>query len=57
LQERLELEVVLCVVIADILNHAIEALLVVRKQSLLNVVAEQVTEKTAEILMTWIREE
>ena len=55
--ERLELEVVFCIVITDILNHAIEALLVVRQQSLLNVVAKQVTEKTTEILMTWIREE
>ena len=53
-RESIELEVVAGVVVADVLNHAREALHVVWQQALLNVVAEQIAEQTAEILMTRI---
>ena len=53
-RESIELEVVAGVVVADVLNHAREALHVVWQQTLLNVVAEQIAEQTAEILMTRI---
>ena len=53
-RESIELEVVAGVVVADVLNHAREALHVVWQQALLNVVAEQIAKQTAEILMTRI---
>lgn len=57
---RLELEVVLCVIVADILYHLAHALLLItceRYDASLDVVAEEVAESAAEILVTWIREE
>lgn len=55
--QALKLEIVFRVIVAYILNHAIQAFLVVRKESFLYVIAKQVTEQTAEILMTRIRQE
>ena len=50
----IELEIVACVVVADVLNHAGETLHVVWQKALLHVVAEQVSEQTAEVLMAWV---
>ena len=50
----IELEIVACVVVADVLNHAGETLHVVWQKALLHVVAEQVAEQTAEVLMAWV---
>lgn len=55
--QALKLEIVFRVIVAYILNHAIQAFLIVRKKSFLYVIAKQVTEQTAEILMTRIRQE
>ena len=54
--QALKLEIVFRVIVAYILNHAIQAFLVVRKEPFLYVIAKQVTEQTAEILMTRIRQ-
>ena len=56
----LELEIVLCVVVADVFDHLLNAGFLVagvRDHAVLDVVAEDVTERTTEVLMTRIREE
>ena len=56
----LEVEEASCVVVADILYHLTHALLFVTSEwdkTLLNVIAEEITECATEILVTWIREE
>lgn len=50
----IELEIVACVVVADILNHTRETLHIVRQQALLYIIAEQVAKQTTEVLMTRI---
>lgn len=56
----LELKESLCVVIADILNHLVNALLLIASvwdEAVLYVVANEVAEGAAEVLVTRIREE
>ena len=56
----LEIEEASCVVVADILYPLTHALLFVTSEwdkTLLNVIAEEITECATEILVTWIREE
>lgn len=53
----IELEIVACIVVADILNHTRETLHIVRQQTLLHIIAEQVAKQTTEVLMTWVAEE
>ena len=53
----IELEVTAGIVIADILYHTRENLMIVGQQTLLNVVTKHITEYTTEILVTWIAEE
>ena len=56
----LEVEEASCVVVADILYHLTHAFLFVTSEwdkTLLNVIAEEITECATEILVTWIREE
>ena len=56
----LELEESLCVVVADILDHLVDALLLIASvwdEAVLDVVADEVTEGAAEVLVTRIREE
>ena len=55
--ELIELEIAACIVVRDVLHHAAKGLTVVRKQSLLNVVAQQVAEYATEVLMTRIAQE
>lgn len=50
----IELEIIACIVIADILNHSRQALHVVRQQSLLHVVSKQVAKQATEIFVAWI---
>ena len=52
-----ELEIVLCVVVRDILNHTRKALHIVRKQSLFNIVTQEVAKQSSEVLMTRIAQE
>ena len=57
---RLELEESICVVVADILNHLVDALLLIADvwdHAVLDVVADEVAESAAEVLVTWVREE
>ena len=53
----IELEIVSCVVVRDVLHHTGEALHIVRQQALLHVIAEKIAEQTTEILVAWIAEE
>ena len=54
----LEVEVVLGIVVADVLNHLVQTLhFAYGDFAILNVLAEEVTEGAAEVLMTRIREE
>ena len=56
----LEVEVASCVVVADILYHLTHTLLFVTSEwdkTLLNVIAEDIAERAAEVLVTRIREE
>ena len=55
--QSIELEVVLGIVVRYVLYHAAEHLLIVGQQALFNVVAKDVAEQTAEVLMTRIAEE
>ena len=53
----LEVEVVLRVVVADVLNHLTDTLLLIAcewDKSVLDVSANEVTECTTEVLMAWI---
>ena len=59
-REGLELEVVFCVVVADVFYHLLNAGFLVagvRNHAVLDVVAEDVTERATEILVTRIGEE
>ena len=53
----IELEVAAGVVVRDVLHHTSKCLHVARQQALLHVVAEQVAEYAAEVLMTRITQE
>ena len=56
----LEVKEILCVVVADILDHLVDALSLitsVRDHAVLDIVTYEVTEDTTEVLMTRIREE
>ena len=56
----LKVEVVIRVVVADVLNHLTDTLLLIAcewDESVLDVSAYEVTECAAEVLMAWIREE
>ena len=56
--KTLELEVLLCVVVADIFNHlAQEVYLACRQQAVLYIVSDKVTERSAEILVARVRHE
>ena len=55
--QSIELEVVLGIVVRYVLYHAAEHLLIVGQQALFNVVAKDVAEQTAEVLMTRIAQE
>ena len=55
--QSIELEVVLGIVVRYVLYHAAEHLLIVGQQALFNVVAKDVAEQTAEVLMTRITQE
>lgn len=60
MRSHLELEVILCVVVADVFDHLLHAGFLVagvRDHTVLDVVAEDVTERTTEILMTRVTEE
>ena len=53
----LEVEVVLCIVVADVLNHLTDTLLLIAcewDESVLDVLTYEVTECATEVLMTWI---
>ena len=53
----IELEVSACVVVRDVLDHASESLAVVGELSCLDVVAKQIAEQTAEILVARVAQE
>jgi hypothetical protein len=53
----LEIEVTLCIIIADVFNHSSQTLHIIRKKSTLYVIAQQVAQQSAEILMARIAEE
>ena len=56
----LELEEFLSVVVANVFNHLVNALLLVALEwyeTSLDVVADEVTEGATEVLVTWVREE
>lgn len=56
----LELEIVLCVVVADVFDHLVDTLLLVaciRYLTVLDVVSEYVAENAAEVLVSRIRKE
>lgn len=56
----LEIEVFLCIIIADILYHLIDTLLLItleRYESVLDIFTDEITQSATEILMTWVREE
>ena len=50
----LEFKIILRVVIADVFNHPVKHFLVVRYETLFHVVALQIAQQAAEILMTRI---
>ena len=51
----LELEIVFCIVVGDILHHLVDEFhLALRKLSCCNVFAQNVAEDSAEVLVTWI---
>ena len=50
----LKAKIVLGVVITDVFHHAVQALLVVGQQPFLDIVAQEVTEQTTEVLMTGV---
>jgi hypothetical protein len=55
---KLEIEVVLCVVVADILDHLTDEIkLAGGQQTLLNILTDKITQRTAEILVTRIAQE
>ena len=57
---NLKFKIVLCIIIANILYHLLNAGFLVagvRDHAVLDVVAEDVTERAAEILVTRVREE
>ena len=57
---NIKFEVVLCVVVADVLHHLVDALLlkaVVGDLAVLDVVADQVAEDSTEVFVTGIGEE
>ena len=56
----LEVEVVLCVVVADVLNHLADTLLLIAcewDESVLDVLTYEVTESTTEVLVTRVGKE
>ena len=55
--ESIELEVAAGVVVGDVLDHLAQQLAVVRQQALLDIVAQQVAEDAAEVLVARIAEE
>ena len=53
----LEVEILLCVVVADVFNHLAHTLLFIaleRYESVLYVLAYEVAESAAEVLMAWV---
>ena len=53
----LEVEVVLCVIVADVLNHLTDTLLLIASEwdeSVLDVLTYEVTECATEVLMAWV---
>ena len=55
--EDLELEIVLCVVIADVFNHLTYALLFVTcewDETILDILANEVAESATEVFVTWV---
>ena len=60
MRSHLELEVILRVVVADVFNHLLNAGFLVagvRDHAVLDVIAEDVTERAAEILVTRVAQE
>ena len=57
MRQALKLKIIFRIIIAYILNHTIQAFLVIRKEPLLHIIAKQIAEQAAEILMTRIRQE
>ena len=54
----LEVEVSVGVVVGDVLDHLVDELhLALRKLSVLDILSEKVAEDSAEVLMTWVRQE
>ena len=55
--EDLELEIVLCVVIADVFNHLTYTLLFVTgewDETILDILANEVAESATEVFVTWV---
>ena len=53
----IELEIATGIVVADVFDHLTQELAVVRQQTLLHIVAQQVAENTTEVFMTRIAQE
>ena len=56
----LEVEIFLCIVVANVLNHLVYALFLIaieRNKTSFDIVAEEVTESAAEVFMTRVGEE